>query len=55
MIIPAYDEASSIADTICSLQQQTRVPAEIVVVDDCSTDETAAIADGLGATGFARP
>lgn len=47
VIIPAYNEASSIGDTICSLQQQTRAPAEILVVDDCSTDETAAIASGI--------
>jgi cellulose synthase/poly-beta-1,6-N-acetylglucosamine synthase-like glycosyltransferase len=50
VIIPAYNEADSIADTIQSLQLQTRVPAAIVVIDDCSTDGTAAIASALGAT-----
>jgi cellulose synthase/poly-beta-1,6-N-acetylglucosamine synthase-like glycosyltransferase len=50
VIIPAYNEADSIADTIRSLQLQTRAPAAIVVIDDCSTDGTAAIASALGVT-----
>lgn len=50
VMIPAYNEADSIADTIRSLQQQTTVPAEIVVIDDCSTDATAGVASALGVT-----
>jgi cellulose synthase/poly-beta-1,6-N-acetylglucosamine synthase-like glycosyltransferase len=50
VIIPAYNEADSIADTIRSLQRQTIVPAEIVVIDDCSTDATAEVASALGVT-----
>ena len=50
VMIPAYNEADSIGDTIRSLQQQTIVPDEIVVIDDCSTDATAAVASALGAT-----
>lgn len=50
VIIPAYNEADSIADTIRSLQEQTIVPGEILVIDDCSTDATAEIASALGAT-----
>jgi biofilm PGA synthesis N-glycosyltransferase PgaC len=48
VIVPAYNEATSIADTIRSLQQQTMRPAEIIVVDDCSTDDTGEIARRLG-------
>jgi biofilm PGA synthesis N-glycosyltransferase PgaC len=48
VMIPAYNEADSIADTIRSLQQQTIVPDEILVIDDCSTDATAEVAAGLG-------
>lgn len=48
VIIPAYNEADSVGDTIRSLQQQTRVPDEILVIDDCSTDATAEVAEALG-------
>lgn len=49
-IIPAYNEAASLADTIRSLQHQTLPIDEIIVVDDCSTDETAEVATRLGVT-----
>jgi biofilm PGA synthesis N-glycosyltransferase PgaC len=48
-IVPAYNEAASVAQTIRSLQEQTLPPREIIVVDDCSIDETAQIAEGVGA------
>lgn len=50
VIIPAYNEAESIADTIRSLQEQTRIPDEIIVVDDCSSDGTGDVARNLGVT-----
>jgi biofilm PGA synthesis N-glycosyltransferase PgaC len=40
VIIPAYNEADHIADTIHSLQNQTVQVEKIIVVDDCSTDGT---------------
>lgn len=49
IIIPAYNEAETIADTIRSIRSQTLLPKHILVVDDCSTDRTAAIADEEGA------
>ena len=55
VMIPAYNEAESIADTIRSLQQQTIVPGEIIVIDDCSTDATAEIASALGVTVLRPP
>ena len=48
VIVPAYNEAESIADTVKSLLNQSAPPARIIVVDDCSTDDTAAIAEALG-------
>jgi cellulose synthase/poly-beta-1,6-N-acetylglucosamine synthase-like glycosyltransferase len=50
VIVPAFNEADSIADSIRSLHEQTVVPDEIVVIDDCSTDATAEVAASLGAT-----
>jgi biofilm PGA synthesis N-glycosyltransferase PgaC len=54
-IVPAYNEAASIADTIRSLQRQTHPISEIIVVDDCSIDETGAIAEALGVTVLRPP
>jgi len=48
VIIPAYNEAQTLADTIRSVQAQTVCPRRIIVVDDCSSDETGAIARALG-------
>ena len=54
-IVPAFNEAATLAATVCSLQEQTRPPAEIIVVDDCSTDETAAVAASLGVSVIQPP
>jgi biofilm PGA synthesis N-glycosyltransferase PgaC len=48
VIVPAYNEGASVADTIESLRNQTTPPRRIIVVDDCSTDDTAAVAQSLG-------
>jgi cellulose synthase/poly-beta-1,6-N-acetylglucosamine synthase-like glycosyltransferase len=55
VLVPAYNEAGSIADTIRSLQSQTTAPDEIVVIDDCSTDGTAGVAESLGVTVIRPP
>ncbi|MBI4545480.1 MAG: glycosyltransferase family 2 protein [Gemmatimonadetes bacterium] len=55
VIVPAYNEAGSIADTISSLWTQTLPPDEIYVVDDCSTDGTGDIARALGVTVLRPP
>ena len=49
VVIPARDAAPFLQVTLDSLKQQTVVPQEIVVVDDGSTDDTAAIAESNGA------
>jgi cellulose synthase/poly-beta-1,6-N-acetylglucosamine synthase-like glycosyltransferase len=48
VIVPAYNEAEHVADTIKSLLTQTTPPRTILVVDDCSTDDTYAVAASLG-------
>src|SRR5574342_3041 len=55
VIIPAYNEAESIADTIRSLLEQTQIADEIIVVDDCSSDRTGDIARNLGVTVICPP
>ncbi len=55
VIVPAYNEAATLADTILSLRAQTVTPAEIVVVDDGSTDGTGEVARGLGVTVLRPP
>jgi len=55
VIVPAYNEAGSIADTIRSIQAQTLTAEEIIVVDDCSTDATGMIARACGVTVLRPP
>ena len=40
VIIPAYNGAATLSGAIESILRQTRVPEEIIVCDDCSTDAT---------------
>ena len=41
VLVPAYNEAGSVGATVRSLIDQTVKPDRIVVIDDCSTDDTA--------------
>jgi len=50
VLVPAYNEAEHVADTIRSLQNQTVAVHEIIVIDDVSSDNTAKVARSLGAT-----
>jgi glycosyltransferase involved in cell wall biosynthesis len=43
VIIPAYNESQYVAKTLTSLAKQTLLPDKVVVVNDNSTDNTAAI------------
>jgi glycosyltransferase involved in cell wall biosynthesis len=54
-IIPCYNGAEFLAEAIKSVQTQTRPVDEILVVDDGSTDDSAAIARGLGAEVLSLP
>ncbi len=49
VVIPARNAESFIAQTLASVAQQTVLPGEVIVVDDGSDDQTAAIATAAGA------
>jgi glycosyltransferase involved in cell wall biosynthesis len=54
VVIPAYQAKAWIASAIASVRAQTRLPKEIIVVDDGSLDGTGDIARALGATVFSQ-
>jgi hypothetical protein len=49
VITPCYNGAAYIAETIRSVLSQTKPALEMIVIDDGSTDDSAAIAEGFGA------
>jgi len=51
IIVPCHNYARYLADCLTSILGQSAPPAEIVVVDDASTDETAAVAAEFAARG----
>ncbi len=55
VVIPAYNAERFIRTALESVRAQTAQPAEVLVVDDGSTDRTAAIARASGATVLAQP
>jgi glycosyltransferase involved in cell wall biosynthesis len=55
VIIPAYNAAHFLPRSLASVFAQTLKPQEVIVVDDGSTDNTAAIAAALGATVIRKP
>ncbi|HVL64603.1 MAG TPA: glycosyltransferase [Actinomycetota bacterium] len=50
VIVPAYNEAATIEATLRSLRSQTLPPQRVIVVDDCSDDDTGEVARRCGAT-----
>ncbi|MEM6899857.1 MAG: glycosyltransferase family A protein [Pseudomonadota bacterium] len=48
-IIPTYNRPEFLKDCLQSILEQSRKPAEIIVVDDGSESSTAAVVQGLGA------
>jgi len=55
VLVPAYNEAESVGDTIESLLRQTVPAAAIIVIDDCSSDGTADVARAYGVTVLRPP
>lgn len=54
VVIPAYNAAHFLPRCLKSVFSQTLKPAEVIVVDDGSTDHTAEVAAELGATVISR-
>jgi len=50
VVIPCHNQARYLPSSIGSAQAQTHAPFEIIVVDDGSSDDTAAVAAARGAT-----
>ncbi len=48
VVIPTYNRAHTIARCLRSVVQQTLPPMEVIVVDDCSSDNTVSMVQGLG-------
>ncbi len=48
VIVPAYNAADSLAETLASVKAQTYPDWEVIVADDCSDDRTGEIAAGFG-------
>ena len=48
VVIPVHNCARYLAQAIDSVLTQTHAPAEVLIVDDGSTDESAAVAHGYG-------
>src|SRR5213082_2151806 len=55
VIIPAYNEAEFVGDTIRSLLAQTVPPGQIILVDDGSTDGTGNVGRRAGITVIRPP
>ncbi len=49
VVIPAYNRAELLERALRSVTSQTRQPSEIIVVDDCSADDTSPVGQALGA------
>lgn len=49
VIVPAFNARDSIGDCIESALSGAVAPLEVIIVDDCSTDDTATIVEGISA------
>jgi hypothetical protein len=47
VVVPAYNAATTLRATLASIASQTLLPLEVLVVDDGSSDDTAAVARGM--------
>ena len=50
VVVPVRDRAEDLRDCLCALKESTCLPHEVIVVDDGSRDDSASVADELGAS-----
>ena len=50
VLIPTYNRASFLSETLGSVFRQTLPPYEVILIDDGSTDDTAAVVQSLSST-----
>ncbi|GAA4094941.1 glycosyltransferase family 2 protein [Actinomadura miaoliensis] len=50
VIVPNYNYAATLGRCLEAIQAQTYSPLEILVADDCSTDDSVAVAESMGVT-----
>lgn len=55
VVIPAYNEGERIASTVSALTQALSEVSEVIVVDDCSSDDTSEKAQAAGALVIPAP
>jgi glycosyltransferase involved in cell wall biosynthesis len=55
VILPVYNSSTLLGDTLLALSLGTRLPDELIVVDDGSTDDSASIAESCGAQALVMP
>ncbi len=50
VVIPTYKASGFIGETLASVLAQTQLPSEVIVVDDCSPDDTVAVVKQFAVT-----
>lgn len=55
IVIPSLNDAHMLRECLAAIAAQTRAPDEIIVVDNGSTDDTAAVAERAGARVVVEP
>lgn len=55
VVIPAYNSAATLDRALASVAAQTRTPAEVLVIDDASSDDTIAVATRFAARSDSPP